>query len=156
MVKGRRQLLTGALIILAGAVMPWAKLTSILGTQEVNGLDGDGKLTLAVSIVLLLTVGAHTGQPGKVYSVLGLVLSLAVLLVAATGVLRLWSAAGEVSVGIRVHLRIGLYATLVGSVIAAVGSSRRMSNAVSSQPDTVQPSPGSDGDEPMMPATGKR
>lgn len=42
----------GAALIIVGSFLPWAQIRSIFATLSVNGMDGDGILTLAGGVII--------------------------------------------------------------------------------------------------------
>jgi hypothetical protein len=100
----------GVIAVVVGAVLPWASLAGLSYT----GLDGDGLIAIALAAVALAL--AVVGDrllglgPGRAVAVL----LLGVLTAAITVLnLRQWDEAVDVG--------LGVYLTLVGGLIAALG-----------------------------------
>jgi hypothetical protein len=47
----------GVVAIIVGSISPWATIATAFGTLSVNGTDGDGVITIAGGIVLLVLIG---------------------------------------------------------------------------------------------------
>jgi hypothetical protein len=54
----------GAAAIIVGSVSPWATVSTAFGTLSINGTEGDGLITIAGGVVLLLLIGMtkHVGS----------------------------------------------------------------------------------------------
>jgi hypothetical protein len=103
------------LSVALGAFLPWVSIFAV----SVRGIEGDGVITLVLSvvggIVLALTTGLFGGQkvPGKKSQISLLVLAI---LVALIGVMAMSGAAA-----------IGLYLTLFGGIAWVVGAAWQLS-----------------------------
>jgi hypothetical protein len=57
----------GGGLVLIGSFMPWASITSIFGTLNIAGTQGDGKITLIFGlIIVVLAVLELTGTAGDI------------------------------------------------------------------------------------------
>lgn len=138
----RKKLLIGAIVILVGSIMPWGKVSTVFGTTTFNGTDGDGVITIVLGGILLLIALAHKGTPGKLYSVAGVVLALIALYVSGATMFRMGGAAAEIDSNYAsASVGSGVFVTIIGSIIAAIGSSKKIAEAA---PDAVTLSPALD------------
>jgi hypothetical protein len=46
--------LIGGGLVLLGSFLPWATVATVFGTVSLNGIDGDGKITMVLGLVLVL------------------------------------------------------------------------------------------------------
>jgi hypothetical protein len=105
-----------------GSFLPWATVTAgLFGTISVNGMDGDGKITLALGFVagVLLLVGALGNN--RVPVIIG---TVAAGLGGAAAVYDLINVsdmvAGSSSDFVQAQVGVGLYLCAFGGVAAAV------------------------------------
>jgi len=142
----RKQLLIGAIVILVGSIMPWGRVTTVFGTMTINGTEGDGVITIVLGGILLLVALAHKGTPGKLYSVAGVVLALIALYVSGATMLRMGGAAAGIdSEYASAGVGSGVFVTIVGSILAAIGSSKKIADAAPEQDaEVIAPDAGTD------------
>jgi hypothetical protein len=94
----------GIALLVIGAFGPWAKVLS----TSVNGLDGDGVLTLGLAVVAAVFVGlAYTKRAAPNKIALGVCGALALLI----SIIDIADVSGDISVG------WGLWLTLIGSLV---------------------------------------
>ena len=111
----------GGIVVIMGSVLPWATVEVILfGQQSIDGLDGDGVITLPLGIVMLILALTARKESGNTPPVIAGLLALAagsIGLYDLTNVRRINPGIlGEVSVG------VGLYLVVIGAGVAIVGS----------------------------------
>lgn len=111
----------GAALAVLGSFLPWVDVTApFIGSISVEGTEGDGKLTLALGLAILLGVIDQAA-----WRVVGLLAAVGVLGMALYDISDISNAigdAGEVSDGlVSASVGIGLWAVLVGSLAAIVG-----------------------------------
>ena len=113
------------LIAVAGSVLPWATVSaSFLAPVYKAGLDGDGRLTMALGLVLigLGTASLLPWRPRRTVPVLALAVATTLTTIALVNVAGVRSAAGPLSPEARVlvdtQAGIGLWLTLVAGVAA--------------------------------------
>jgi hypothetical protein len=53
---GQALAISGSAAIIVGSLLPWVTARRIFGQLSVNGVEGDGKLTLVLGVSLLLGV----------------------------------------------------------------------------------------------------
>ena len=114
--------LVGGALVSVGSLMPWASIATVFGTVNLNGTEGDGKITLVLGLlVVLFAILELTGSSGT--RGIGLVVAL---LAAAAGIYdmtNLSSRMGEVtSEFARPSVGVGLYAVVGGGALAVIGS----------------------------------
>jgi hypothetical protein len=127
----RKQLLIGAVTVTVGSIMPWGKIDTIFGTRSINGTEGDGMITLVLGCILLLVGFMHTGTPGKLYSVVGVILALITLYVSGATMFRMAGAAAELSSDVAsAGVGAGVFVTIIGSLVAAIGASKKVAASI--------------------------
>lgn len=113
----------GALMVIAGSLMPWGTVRSVFGSVSINGTDGDGVLTLGAGVAVA-AVAALTGLVEQRWLwITQVVLTVGV---GALGLLELYNVTSEsrdASNGL-VHVSVGsgLYVLLLGAGLAVVAS----------------------------------
>lgn len=114
----------GALGLLLGAVMPWATITApLVGTVTIPGYRGDGILTGGLGLVLLLAVMAVQGKPGERYSPLIAIFGALALVLTVP---KISSIGGVDTPGAFSEIGIGLWISIIGGVLVAVGGFSKM------------------------------
>jgi hypothetical protein len=120
----------GGLLICFGSFLPWLTVTApLVGTISRSGMDGggDGTITLALGcITILLAVVGFTAKPK--------LLRLSILTGAVAGIVavaayqqvqdriaKAQEAAGEVAGMLSASVGAGIWALLIGAVLAVVG-----------------------------------
>jgi hypothetical protein len=119
--------LAGAAVVVLGSFLPWASVTVFGAELTVDGMDGDGPLTLiGGALVGALTLAAHLQRPARWKVVTALVLAALVTLIAVIDVVdvssRVADVEGELAVDLEASVGIGLWLVLAGSVVATVGT----------------------------------
>jgi hypothetical protein len=128
---------TAALVAIAGAVMlgvgcllPWATITTGLGSASVNGIEGDGVIILGIALIIGIAAVAALDRPGRLLPVVIFTgASLALIALAAdylSVVERLEEASSSVA---RASVGAGLYLSMAGGLVAVVGAVMMMRNA---------------------------
>ena len=123
--RGRLFILIGAFMIMAAAFLPWIAASVLFedapGVEEgiAIGWEGDGYLTGAVGLILLVGSLSSKGSPGKRYSLAGSILGFLVCLVILSDVLAIVRIAPEA--GVLASTGVGLYLTFIGGVLAIIG-----------------------------------
>lgn len=99
--------------VIAGSLLPWATLTTVFGQIDISGTQGDGKITLAIGIAIV--VAFLTGLPW-----LRWLSAIAALLVSVADFLNVSGRIGEAETGYSAaSTGYGLY-LVVGAAILAV------------------------------------
>ena len=117
-------LLLGALGLVIGAFLPWITATAaFIGTMNVSGIDGDGKLTAGIGALLVISGLISKGKPGKMYSAAsGVFAVIAGLLLIST-----WSNVSSSVAGLAdnefgmASVGSGLYLSALAAILAAIG-----------------------------------
>lgn len=133
--------MVGGILVAAGSLLPWATVSSGFGSISLNGIEGDGKFTLAVGAALTL-VGYLRFVGGGSKALLTLLLSIAALglgLIEYANASKVLDAAG--SEFARTSIGIGLYLILLGGAVALFGALRRGRDAAKPAPAEVPPPP---------------
>lgn len=141
-------MITGGLLLMVGAVMPWATISSRIWalTRTINGLGGAGILTASGGLVLLLVGIRVKGAPGKSFSRLGVIVSM------LCGLLIIWKvfniATLSTEEGITSSsLRFGLsFLSPLGAAFGLIGSAMKTPAESTPAPITsVNPTPPTSG-----------
>ena len=117
--------LVSAAVAIGGSILPWATVSaSFLDPVYKAGIDGDGRLTLVLGVVLLgLSVLSFLRPAGRrVVPLLVLVVATVITVVTLVNLAGVRSAAGPLTPEARVlvdtHVGIGLWLTLVAGMAA--------------------------------------
>lgn len=105
-----------------GSFLPWATVTTVFGTASLNGSQGDGKITLVLSlIIVLLSVLELNGSSNT--RVGALVLALIAVGVGGYDFINVNSKLPEASSEFaQASIGVGLYAVVGGGIVAVVGA----------------------------------
>ena len=124
---GRRVALAGAALGVIGSLLPWATMQALLVNFSVDGLHGDGKLTIAlcgIAGVILLTSAQRAA------AVVVLVLSAIATLIAGYGIVNISNFASQTSSSsqlIQISPGIGIYLCVLGGALSVIGTSMDLS-----------------------------
>ncbi len=121
-------LLAAALAAVIGALLPWAELSVTFGqglSAQVNGTEGDGKITLALGIVVALAaVLAFLRHHLATWAaVIALFASALLVTIAIVDIVDVKRTAGDVRlVFVDVEVGRGLWLTLAAGVVGVCGA----------------------------------
>jgi hypothetical protein len=106
--------------------MPWASVATAFGTISIAGTEGDGKITLAIGLAMvLLSVLELTGNVmvvGLPTRILGLIAAFGATGVGGYDLVNVSENLSSVSSQFaRASIGVGLYAVVGGGVVAIVG-----------------------------------
>lgn len=108
--------IVGGVMVIAGSLLPWATITTGLGTVSVNGTQGDGVFTLGLGAVIAL---ASFGRYGSS------VMPWARWAIAALGVLTLVIAAQDArAVTSPASIGTGLFVVFLGGAAALLAGAK--------------------------------
>lgn len=117
--------LGGGLLITLGSLLPWATATApFLGTINVSGVDGDGKITLILGVLILLTGVARFARsslPGLLQvspAVLGLIVGIVAGIDLVNVSSRISDLKAEAQGLATASVGVGLWVTLLGAILA--------------------------------------
>lgn len=119
--------LAGVALIVVGSFLPWASV-SILGQEvTVDGMDGDGAITLIGGVLVgALALAAHLQRPARWKVVTALVVAALVTLVAVIDIVdvnsRVADVEGDFAVDIEASIGIGLWLVLAGGIVATLAA----------------------------------
>lgn len=117
--------LTGlaGLAVVVGSIMPWASIATAFGTVSVAGTEGDGKITLALGVVLLILAAVQINSGSAGLRLFGAIVGAGAGVVAVIDIANVSSKIGAVSsVFARASVGSGLYVVLVGAAVAVIGA----------------------------------
>jgi hypothetical protein len=119
----------GGLAVL-GSVLPWRVATTFGSVFSTDGLRGDGRLTLALG-VLLVVIGAITvvGHVTRVAAVVAVVAGAAVIAVAGYNAFDLDEIGRAGDRLASMQLGHGLLITVIGGVLCLIGAARTVARA---------------------------
>jgi hypothetical protein len=121
-------LLAGAVLVIVGSFLPWAKVIAVfLGEVTVNGVDGgDGYFAIGLSVPLIVFALRKLSSGARVPT--GWALTISVILVGFS-VLELGDASNKITKANsdaegfgHVSIGAGLWVLLAGAVLALVGT----------------------------------
>jgi hypothetical protein len=139
----RGQLLTllGGIGLILGAALPWATLTSYYFrvTTSKAGFEGDGMITGAIGVILILFAILEKGKTGKLYSVAVIIFAILAELVVFYDLPRVLSFISSAKSDYKASVGVGIYITIIGAILAVAGGFQR----VPGDPAEVRPPPAS-------------
>jgi hypothetical protein len=117
--------LTGlaGLAVVVGSIMPWASIATAFGTVSVAGTEGDGKITLALGVGLLILAAVQISNANPGLRLFSAIVGAGTGVVAVIDIANVSSKVGEVSSAFaRASVGSGLYVVLVGGALAIIGA----------------------------------
>jgi hypothetical protein len=129
--EGSRSLLwvvvAGVALIALGSFLPWASVTLFGAEITIDGMDGDGPITLFGAFVVgALMLAAHLQRPSTAKVVTSLVFAALVTLVAIVDIVDVQSRVADVEGGVGLDvdasIGVGLWMVLLGGVVATAGT----------------------------------
>ena len=120
--------LVSTAVILIGALLPWATVSTPFGTLSMAGTEGDGVLTLGAAVVAAAVLLFGRGRRGA--AIASAVVGVLVTLVGVYDLANVADAAAEASNEFaRASAGVGLWLTVVGGIAltacSVVGAVRR-------------------------------
>ncbi len=138
--KGQQLTLLGAVGLVLGALLPWVKATTVLGSISKAGYEGDGLMTGAIGLILLIGALLNKGKAGKRYSVASSIFSVIVLFIAGFDYLNVASAVGDIQDVpgvVDASVGAGLYLTLLAAFLVLVGGWQRVPGPAATASDAA-------------------
>lgn len=125
--KPRTVAFLGALMMILGSLMTWAKVESSLGTIGFRGYEGNGRVSLVIGVVAVVAALAARTTPDRRGSVVAALCGLAVGALCARAFFTLNAAIDAVDLGsvVKATIGIGLYATTAGAALTFFGGLAR-------------------------------
>lgn len=124
LITGQRLIIAGAVLAAIGAFLPWFSASALGTTVEVTGVERDGKFTLAFAVIAGLAGWRYGDRPWSRWVVVGVVV-LGGLTAFFGGVYIydpwIGQEAPRQEVQNAVQIEMGLYATLIGGALMAIG-----------------------------------
>ncbi len=127
---GRILVLAGGLILVIGARLPWISVPVLFGVEgpvpeaiEI-GWEDNGFVTGGIGLILLLIGIFWIGRTGKRYSIPGAFMAILAALVLVGCFQRIFEI--EPSAGFFAATDVGIYVTLVGTLLAFVGALHKL------------------------------
>lgn len=127
--KAQQLTLLGASGLVVGALLPWVKVTTLFGTLTKAGYEGDGLITGAIGVLLLVGALLHRGKPGQRYSVASAIFGMlvaAVVLFDYTNVASAIADTVDTPGVVDAAVGPGLYLTAVAALLVVVGGWHRV------------------------------
>ena len=139
--RGQQLTLWGGICLVAGALLPWAKVTSTFLGMSISkaGYEGDGLFTGAIGLLLLISAILSKGKPGKVYSIASTIFAVIaglILFSDLTGINSLVSNGGS---SVMASAGVGIYVSIIGVVFAIIGGLQNVPSLP--VPETTQSNP---------------
>jgi hypothetical protein len=112
------------LLIIIGSILPWATAQSVFGSMSKNGIEGDGKITLATGIITLLCgIAILVSEKNSGWIGLAVIASGASLAVAIIDLVDVSNKLSGISNEyVKASAGIGLYIVLVGGIVGIIGA----------------------------------
>lgn len=112
------------LVVIIGSILPWATAQSAFGSINKNGIEGDGKITLATGIIAILCgIAILVSEKNSGWIGLAVIASIASMAVAIIDLIDVSNKLSGVSNEfIQASAGIGLYVVLVGGIVGIVGA----------------------------------
>lgn len=112
----------GAILIIAGSLMPWATVQSIFGTMSLNGTEGDGIITLLAGIGLAAGAGATAAFQRLWLAIAQAITAGGVAALSLYEINHVTSSLDDAGNELaRASAGSGLYVLLIGAVVAVLG-----------------------------------
>jgi len=115
-------LLAGAAVTVLGSVLPWATVEAGFESEQVNGTDGDGVLTIILAIAALAFGIPGLLKRSKGLLITALVATILIVVIALADIGDVSSVAEEVGFGVEATVGVGLWLVLVGGIVAMIGA----------------------------------
>lgn len=131
MKRGQQVTLIGSIVLIIGAFLPWISVANLFGKAGsayegiAVGWEGDGVLTGGIGLLLLLGTLVYKGSSEKKYAIIGVILAFLVGVIVFLDFLRIAELQPES--GFFAATGVGLYLTLLGALLAAVGGWQKLS-----------------------------
>lgn len=120
--------IVGGAMMALGSFLPWASVSSGLGTISLPGTDGDGVFSLGAGVIVALIALVHLDRPAggstRGLIILGGLIGLGIAVVDGGGINE---RIGALESGVRATVGAGIYVLGVGSVAAIIGGFRMQS-----------------------------
>lgn len=131
--------LVGGIVMIVGSLLPWVSVSSMFGTINKNGIEGDGIFTLICGVAVILASIVAKEKPGKPSSVLAVLFGLFGGILAVFTLANVGEATRTISgESVFAAVGIGIYVTLIGAVVAIVGGLMK-STSVTPQGEAITP-----------------
>ena len=138
MQTNRILLLTGGLMLIIGSRLPWMSVPALFGVQgpvyesiEI-GWEDNGFITGGIGLILLLAEIFWRGRIGTSYSILGAILAASAVAVVIGCFQRVIEI--DPSAGFFAATDIGIYVTLIGSLLALLGTVGALLTSIRNHP----------------------
>lgn len=114
--------LVGGALVAIGSLMPWATITHVFGTVNLNGTEGDGKITLVVGLVLVFLAVLELTGTGNIRAII-LIVAVVAAGLGVYEIVNLNDRLVDVNTEFaRASVGVGLNAVVGGGVLAVLGS----------------------------------
>jgi len=102
----------GAVLVILGSLMPWVRL----GPNSVSGVEGDGRATIVIGLLMLILGPASRSSPSRFPRILVLIGASATIVVAGINAGRLRDGLPDSFIG------AGVATVLIGGIVALIGA----------------------------------
>jgi hypothetical protein len=122
----RLLVLIGGLILVLGSRLPWMSVPVLFGVEGPTleaieiGWEDNGFITAGIGLILLLVAMFWSGRIGKRYSIPGTILAALAVLVVIGCFFRILEI--DPAAGFLAATDVGIYVTLIGALLAFVGT----------------------------------
>lgn len=119
MASSMQALLFGGIGLVVGAFLPWAKMHSLYGPIDMAGTEGDGIITGAAGLLLLLIALVKREGLSKMGALICILISLATFIVGGNAAINVSETVSDI--GSPATIGIGLFITVPAAFVCLVG-----------------------------------
>lgn len=113
--------IVGGVLVILGSFLNWVSVSAGPFAESKNGIEGDGKITLILGVLLIVGAVIALKKPGRPW--VALVFSVLALLM---GIFEYIDISGDVSdikdLGLSASVGIGVYIVILGALVGLVSS----------------------------------
>ncbi len=115
--------LVGSILLIIGALLPWAKMTTTFGTMSLAGYEGDGMISGGIGVLLLIGGLLSKGKLNKPYSIAGAIFGGISGLVVIPKIFSIGSITSEIAYA---SVGAGIYVSVLGVILVIVGGIKKV------------------------------
>lgn len=112
-------MLGGAAMIILGSLLPWATVSAGILQRSMNGIDGDGKITIVGGVLALLAGITLFTRPVAAARALGI---LGAIVAGGVAILDLINVSDTNTSGVNTSIGVGLYLIPLGALLVLVAA----------------------------------
>lgn len=119
----RNMFLIGSMLLIIGALLPWAKMTTAFGTMSLAGYEGDGIISGGIGVLLLIGGLLSKGKLNKPYSIAGAIFGCIAGLVVIPKIFSIGSFTSDIAY---TSAGAGIYVSILGVILVIVGGLKKV------------------------------